>query len=390
MHAYFDCFCGISGDMTLGAMIDLGVPAQWLSEQLCTVLPPSDFTVTVDRNTRSGIQAMNVTVQDNTKAHARDYKAIRRLVIESGLPASVKETGLAIFSRIAAAEAEIHGRDIDAVHFHEVGGVDAIVDILGTALCVQYLGIRTITASSVPLGSGFVTCSHGTLPVPAPATLKILKGLPVIGTDIQSELTTPSGAAIIATLARAFGPMPEMIVHKIGYGAGKRDVAERPNLLRVVTGEPASAEMGEDRVIVIETAIDDMNPEIFGYAMEKLFEAGALDVCMMPVQMKKNRPGTLLQVLCRDQNRKQIIERLFFETTTSGVRYYDARREILHRESREVETRYGRVRAKAITQPDGAVRMAPEYESCREIAAKQGIPIKTVYEQLVGDLSGAV
>ena len=385
MLAYFDCFSGISGDMTLGALLDLGVPLEWLKEQLHRV-PLADFDIVVSPVQRHGIHAASVQVEVLDSKTSRHYSDIRDLIENSPLSDSVKSTSLAIFKRLAEAEARIHHCPVDHVHFHEVGGVDAIVDIVGAALGLDYLGIKKIVASPVPLGKGFVACSHGKLPVPAPATLGILEGVPVYGTDIPYELVTPTGAAIIRSLAQRFEPLPEMVIARIGYGAGQRDFEDRPNLLRIVLAaeSESAADLGgklsEDQITIVETCIDDMNPEIFGYLMERLFEDGALDAYWIPVQMKKNRPGTMLQVLCKDDSRDRLIGRVLSETTTTGVRYYRSRRRLLWRDQLKIKTTYGVIPVKRIQDPGGNIRLVPEYEVCRQIALEQNIALKLVYE----------
>ena len=385
MLAYFDCFSGISGDMTLGALLDLGVPLEWLKEQLRRV-PLADFDIVVSPVQRHGIHAASVQVEVLDSKTSRHYSDIRDLIENSPLSDSVKSASLAIFKRLAEAEARIHHCPVDHVHFHEVGGVDAIVDIVGAALGLDYLGIKKIVASPVPLGKGFVACSHGTLTVPAPATLEILEGVPVYGTDIPYELVTPTGAAIIRSLAQGFELMPEMVIARIGYGAGQRDLEDRPNLLRIIlAAESESAadldgKLSEDQVTIVETCIDDMNPEIFGYLMERLFEEGALDVYWIPVQMKKNRPGTMLQVLCKDDSRDRLIGRVLSETTTTGVRYYRSQRRLLWRDQLKIKTTYGVIPVKRIQDPGGNIRLVPEYEVCRQIALERKIALRLVYE----------
>ena len=385
MLAYFDCFSGISGDMTLGALLDLGVPLEWLKEQLRRV-PLADFDIVVSPVQRHGIHAPSVQVEILDSKTSRHYSDIRALIENSSLSDLVKSTSLAIFKRLAEAEARIHHCPVDHVHFHEVGGVDAIVDIVGAALGLDYLGIKKIVASPVPLGKGFVACSHGTLPVPAPATLGILEGVPVYGTDIPYELVTPTGAAIIRSLVQRFEPLPEMVIARIGYGAGQRDLEDRPNLLRIVlAAESESAadldgKLQEDQITIVETCIDDMNPELFGYLMERLFEDGALDVYWIPVYMKKNRPGTMLQVLCKDDRRDRLIDRVLSETTTTGVRYYRSQRRLLWRDQLKIKTTYGVIPVKRIQDPGGNFRLVPEYEVCRQIALEQNIALKLVYE----------
>jgi uncharacterized protein (TIGR00299 family) protein len=393
MLAYFDCFSGISGDMTLGALIDLGVPVEWLQERLKKI-PLKDFGITVEQILRNGLKAQNVYVNVKNDGKSRDYKKIKLLIKDSPLSEGVKNKSLEIFKRIASAEAKIHGISIEKVHFHEVGGIDAIVDIVGTVLCLEYLGIKKVIASKIPLGRGFVSCSHGTLPIPAPATIEILKGIPVYGTEIEHELVTPTGAAIIATLADSFEAMPQMTVEKIGYGAGKNDLGNRPNLLRVITGRASNSridnhtEYESDKIVVVETCIDDMNPEIFGFLMDRLFAAGALDVLWIPVFMKKNRPGTMIQVLCVDEIKDMVIDRILSETTSLGIRYYYVRRRFLERERIKIKTEYGKQYVKQVKNLDGSVRIIPEYEVCRKIAIEKDIPIRKVYDVIAGEAKG--
>ncbi|MBW2248866.1 MAG: nickel pincer cofactor biosynthesis protein LarC [Deltaproteobacteria bacterium] len=388
MIAYFDCFSGISGDMTLGAFLDLGVPVEWLKEQLGR-LPLAGFDVCVDTVSRNGIAAKSVRVRVEDDTTSRDHAQIRSLIINSPLSSNIKQMSRDIFERIAQAEAVIHGCTVDQVHFHEVGGIDAIVDIVGTALCMDYLGIKTVIASHIPLGKGFVSCDHGTLPVPAPATLGILKGVPVYGTKIPHELVTPTGAAILVTLAGSYGELPEMIIEKTGYGAGKRDIESIPNLLRVVMGTGLWGDTGQtsalhkDTVVVLETCIDDMNPEVFGFLMDRLFEQGALDVYWIPVFMKKNRPGTLVQVLCRRNLKEVLMDCILSETSTLGIRYYDAKRCMLTRETVIMKTAYGEIQVKRITEPGGSVRIVPEYEVCKKIALENKLPIRRVYDTII-------
>ncbi len=383
MIAYFDCFSGISGDMTLGAFIDLGAPVKWLKETLRSI-PLTGFDLTVSSVSRHGITAKSVHVYSEDNAQSRDYTKIRSLIEKSPLSVMVKEKSLKIFERLANAESKIHGCPAEKVHFHEVGGIDAIADIVGAALCIEYLGIKRITASSLPLGTGFVSCRHGTLPVPSPATLEILKGIPVFGSGIACELVTPTGAAIIATLAESYGPMPDMAIEKTGYGAGKQDIKSKPNLLRIIAGTQKNhqTDCQKETIVMIETCIDDMNPEIFGFVMDRLFEDGALDVYWIPVFMKKNRPGTMIQVLSRKSQKEAIINRILSETTSSGVRCYDVERVILAREEIIVKTGYGMIKAKRITDLTGGVRIVPEYEVCKKIALEKNIPIRVVYDRI--------
>ncbi len=391
MQAYFDCFSGISGDMTLGALIDLGAPVDWLQNELSR-LPLHGFKLTATPVMRNGIRAALVTVEIENSDRSRDYKKIRSLLENCPLSDDVKFRSLTIFETLAQVEAGIHGCDLHEVHFHEVGGVDAIVDIVGSALCLEKLGIDRVISSRIPLGSGFVECQHGTLPVPAPATIEILKDTPVYGTDVDAELVTPTGAAIIACLAESFGPLPPMNVKKTGYGAGQRELADRPNLLRIITGTSADSTEGmlSDQIIILETCIDDMNPEFFGFIMERLYADGALDVYWIPVYMKKNRPGTLIQVLCDEAAKDRLIRRLLSETTSLGVRYYKAARQLLAREQVTIKTSFGQIQVKRLKDPDGGERLVPEYDVCREIALKRNLPLRVVYDTIAKEVAESV
>lgn len=380
MIAYFDCFSGISGDMTLGALIDLGVSADWLKSELAEKLPLQGFDLAVEPVDSSGISASRVSVHADDSTE-RDYRAIHSLITASALPRAVIETSLAMFDRLAEAESAIHGCTKDRVHFHEVGGVDAIVDMVGTALAIDYLGIEKVWASALPMGSGTVECRHGTLPVPAPATVALLKGVPVYDAGIEFELVTPTGAAIITTLAEGFGAMPDMILKKAGYGAGQRELSGRPNVLRVMTGR--RCDESSEPMMLVETCIDDMNPEIYGYLADRLFAGGARDVCIIPVYMKKGRPGVMVQVLCERARQQDLVSLLLTESSAIGIRYYPVSRQVLKREKVTVETQYGTADAKRVYTPDGGTRIAPEYESCRRIAEEKNIALQMVYQAVV-------
>jgi uncharacterized protein (TIGR00299 family) protein len=388
MLAYFDCFCGISGDMTLGALLDLGTPLEWLQKELSR-LPIKGFQLTAKRIIRNGMTANRVTVDVEDPGQSRDFSKIKALIENSYFSETVKSRSLDIFGKLARAEAHIHGCAVEEVHFHELGAVDAIVDIVGTALCLEKLGIKKVVASQIPLGSGFVECRHGKLPVPAPATLEILKNVPIYGADIAHELVTPTGAAIIASVAESFGPLPPMHIEKSGYGAGQRELKDRPNLLRIIKGTPADSQrdikdhLRTDEIIILETCIDDMNPEFFGFIMERLFADGALDVYWIPVHMKKNRPGTMVQVLCDAACKERLIERLLSETTSLGVRYYKAGRRLLFREPYTVHTSLGEIEVKRVKDPGGGIRLIPEYEVCRKIALQRKLPLRVVYDTIV-------
>jgi pyridinium-3,5-bisthiocarboxylic acid mononucleotide nickel chelatase len=391
MIAYFDCFSGISGDMTLGAFFDLGVPVEWLNDRLETI-PLTGFEMLVETVSRNGIQSKSVEVRVKDDTTSRHYDDIKSIIEKSPFSFEVKQRSFDIFEKIADAEALIHGCPREKVHFHEVGGIDALVDIVGTALCTDYLEIDSVIASPIPLGRGFVTCQHGILPVPAPATLGILKGVPVYGTKIPHELVTPTGAAIIATLAESFEEMPDMIIEKIGYGAGKREMESQPNLLRIILGTEITnskkrvGEYRSDNIVKIETCIDDMNPEMFGFLMERLFEKGALDVYWIPIFMKKNRPGTMVQVLCSENCREVLIACILSESSSLGVRYCHVKRRMLARERIIVKTVYGEIAVKHITQLDGTSRIVPEYEICKKIALEKNLPIRIVYDTILKSL----
>jgi uncharacterized protein (TIGR00299 family) protein len=383
MLAYFDCFSGISGDMTLGALIDLGIPADWLQNEVSR-LPLTGFQIAAKPVVRNGIQATGVSVDIQDAGHSRNFKDIRALLENCALSDGVKSRSLAVFERLARAEAAIHGCSLQEVHFHEVGGIDAIVDIVGTALCMEKLGIAEVMSSPLPVGSGFVDCRHGRLPVPSPATVEILKGVPVYGTDVNGELVTPTGAAIITSLAQCYRRMPAMQIQKTGYGAGQRELTDRPNLLRIIAGTFADATVGmpSDQIVILEACIDDMNPEFFGFIMERLFADGALDVYWLPVYMKKNRPGTLIQVLCQDADRDRLIQRLLSETTSLGVRYYQTARKRLAREQVVIQTSFGEIMVKRVRELDGSERLVPEYDVCREIALQRKLSLRKVYETI--------
>ncbi|MGD9097444.1 MAG: nickel pincer cofactor biosynthesis protein LarC [Desulfobacterales bacterium] len=382
-HLHFDCLSGISGDMTLAALIDLGAPPERLREDLAR-LQLGAFDLTVETVSVNGIAARQVNIDLPREDNERHFSDIRAMIDRSGLPDRVKSRAVDTFRRLAGAEAEVHGCSPEEVHFHEVGAADAIIDIVGTALCLDYLEIERVSASPLPLGSGFVTCRHGVLPLPAPATLALLKDVPVKGTAIEGELVTPTGAAIITSLAENFGPLPAMNLLATGHGAGRQRFDERPNLLRVVMGHTDAGDaigaIVEDDVELIETAIDDLNPEVYGHLMERLLAAGALDVSWIPAYMKKNRPGTLVRVLCRSENVQAAANIIFTETTSLGLRVQPVRRLVLPREEVVVETSLGPVRVKRCRTPDGGQRLSPEYEECRRLAKTLQRPLRDVYD----------
>ena len=375
---YFDCFAGISGDMTLGALIDLGVPLKYLVQEL-GCLEVSGYDLRSGRVQRSGITARHALVKvQGHEHHHRTFKDIEKIIAKSRLNPRVKERSIAVFRLIAEAESRVHHEKIEAVHFHEVGAIDSIVDIAGCMIGFEYLGIERFAASEVPTGGGFVKCRHGVIPLPAPATVLLLKGIPVYDPGIRAELVTPTGAAILAVLCGSFGPLPPMTIQKTGYGAGSRELAEIPNMLRLILGDARGAG-GADAVVVLEATIDDMTPELAGYAMERLFAAGALDVAFTPVYMKKNRPGMLLTVICTQFDQAPLTAVFFAETTTAGVRAYRAERSVLARREAHVATRFGRVKVKLLENAE-SMRCVPEYEDCRRVAQQKGVPLRQVYE----------
>jgi uncharacterized protein (TIGR00299 family) protein len=376
---YFDCYAGISGDMTVAALLDLGVPLAVLEEGLGRVpLPTSAYRIALDKVERRGIRAAGFRVEVGEHQPHRHYRDIAGLIEASSLTENVKQTAQKIFFRLAEAEALVHGVEIGHVHFHEVGGIDSIVDIVGTALCLDHLGVGTIHAAPLPFGSGFVETAHGRLPVPAPATAELLKGMAVHFSCGPGERVTPTGAAILAALAAGYGPRPDMNVTAVGYGAGSRDYEDMPNILRAFLGETADSRE-RDTVFVIETHIDDMNPEILGYLMERLMAHGALDVAFSPLQMKKNRPGVKLTLLSHREGLDELARLVLAETTTAGVRYYPAERLMLERRREERETSLGKVAVKVFHADGVPRRIAPEYEECRRIAARTGMPLIEVY-----------
>ncbi len=390
MIAYVDMFSGISGDMTLGAMIDLGVPVSWIEKELSSVLKGFQLKTNIvyKHHLRATDIIVDVSEEDNS---SRNYKDIKDLIEKSSLPEKVKENSLLAFKKIARAESAIHGKDIETIHFHEIGGIDSIVDIIGSFLCVEYLGIKKVYASIIPLGSGSVKCSHGKIPVPVPATLLILKDVPVKPSDAATEIVTPTGAAIITTLASSFGEMPEMRIKKVGYGSGKRDTGSSlPNLLRIILGDAIrdqkkTSAAQKETIHIVKTNVDDMSPEISGFLMENLFENEALDVCYVPVQMKKNRPGIQIEVMCRKKDLDNIIDIILSQTTSIGVRYHECERFFLLREKVFIKTLFGKLQVKKITNPDNTVRFVPEYDVAKKIAKDKKIALKDVYNQILCD-----
>ena len=384
--AYFDLVSGISGDMTVAALLDLGVPRKRLQEEL-EKLRGVDFRIRVGRKTVNGIRATRFQVIPAKDPPRRSWSGIRRLIDRSRLPAAVKARSLAVFSKLAEAEGKLHGVAPEEVHFHEVGAVDSIVDIVAAAIGTCHLDIDDFACSTVPLGRGLTRSMHGVLPVPAPATLELLKGFPVEDAGLNAENVTPTGAAILSALVTEKGGAPAMRIERTGYGAGTLEFPDRPNVLRVVLGESEAA-LDHDRMLVMETHIDDMNPEIYDYVLDLLFAAGARDVTLSPVQMKKNRPGTLLRILAGPELRDALAGIVLRETSTLGVRCYGVDRIVLKRETRRLETRFGTLTVKVAEEPGGGKRAAPEYDEARRIAASRKVPLKAVYDEVTRCFGG--
>ena len=426
--AYLDCFSGISGDMFLGALVDAGVPGGLLEETAAAL--NIGARLEISRLDRGGISATKVDVYSHgekdlpreqywrqKRAHnepghhghepvqllehnygeaawrtgvsapnepERNLKEIREIILKADISESSKNTAIAIFQALGEAEAKIHNGNIEDIHFHEVGAVDAMVDIVCAAVGVETLGVDEIVCSPLNVGGGTVTCAHGALPVPAPATLELLKSAPVYSSGVQAELVTPTGAAIVKRLVKRFASFPEIKVERIGYGAGTRELKEQANVVRLTIGEVQLASPpAMETVAVLEANLDDLNPQIFGYVMDRLLEEGALDTFAIPVQMKKNRPGTMLTVLCKPQDAAKLSSFIFSETTTLGVRQREEKRQTLAREWVTVSTRWGDVRIKIASLNGAITNYAPEYEDCRRIATEHHVALKAVMQEAV-------
>ncbi len=386
--AHLDCFSGVSGNMLLGALVDCGLAAADL-ESAVAGLALDGWQLKCQRVRRGPIACTLVEVEVNAPQPERGLAQVREILRCSSLSREVAARAEDIFRRLAEAEAAVHGVPVERVRFHEVGAVDAMVDIVGTVAGLQLLGVERLTCSPLPLGGGWVETAHGRLPIPAPATAKLLEGYPTYAGDVQTELVTPTGAALVTGLClpagggRAFGPMPPMTVRRVGYGAGSRDLAH-PNCLRMFLGEPSEAGTTElargEPLVLLETNLDDMNPELYEHVMERLFEAGALDVFITPVIMKKTRPGAVLTALAPRERQAEVLQTLFRETTTLGVRASEVARYCLEREWVEVQTPYGQVRVKIGRLGGKVVTGSPEYDDCKRLARETGAPLKDIYD----------
>lgn len=412
---YFDCFSGISGDMVLGALLDAGLPFDALRAALGS-LAVSGYDIGTERVLRVGVSATRFVVTEHGHTHARAHShphshehthththgeehghhhhhhhrslpEIRALIDGSALSPAGRARAKAMFGRLAEAEARIHQMPVEQVHLHEVGEIDSIIDIVGAVFALEWAGVERVVCSALNVGGGMVHSAHGLFPVPAPATLALLGDAPVYSGEVQKELVTPTGALIATTFASTFGPIPAMKIERVGYGAGMRDNPSTPNVLRVLIGEAAEQGAGE-RVVVIECEIDDMNPQLFGAAMERLYAAGALEVFYVSVQMKKNRPGTLLTVVGLPESRAALADVIFRETTTIGLRYTEVARECLRREIVSVDTALGAVRFKLAWRDGRVINAVPEYEDCAALAKSHGVPVKDVQSMAIQAYGG--
>ncbi|MCA1817623.1 MAG: nickel pincer cofactor biosynthesis protein LarC [Acidobacteria bacterium] len=373
---YFDCFAGASGDMILGALVGAGADAGALREQL-QLLDVSDFDVSFTTVDRSGISATRAEVRTEDEHHHRHLSTILKIIESSRLSDAVRSRASRVFTRLAEAEARVHNVPVEKIHFHEVGAMDAIIDVVGACVGFELLGVERFAASPLHVGAGMVEMAHGRFPVPPPAVAELLRDAPTYATDIQGELVTPTGAAIISTVCDAFGAQPAMRVEAVGYGAGTREYERFPNALRVMVGE-SDEDGASEKLLVVETNLDDASPQIVGHLMERAFERGALDCYFTPAQMKKNRPGVLVSILCRPAEREAFYQLLFDETTTLGVRSHAVERRALPRESVLVETEFGAIRVKVARSRGRVVNATPEYDDCRAAARRFNAPLRDV------------
>jgi len=378
LWAFFDCFAGISGDMTLAALLDLGLDKAELQD-LLSLTVQTDIQLEARRVTKNHLSGLQVEFRAPAPQPARTYLEIVGLISRAPLPEAARQRSLKMFRLLGEVEARIHAQPLEQVHFHELGALDTILDVVGVAWGVDKLGITRVFCSSLPMGWGMIASAHGRLPNPAPATLELLKGLPVYGTDLPGELVTPTGAVILKALEAQSEPCPPLRLERVGYGAGSRDLPGHPNLLRIYLGTPLIAAPGlREKVLVLETHIDDMNPELYEPLMAGLFAAGALDVALGSIQMKKNRPGVRLTVIAPPAAREALLEKLFTDSTTLGVRLMEVERVAARRRQETISTPYGPLTVK-VTEYGGRRRVLPEYEACRKMAQEHGLPLMEVY-----------
>ncbi len=383
--AYFDCFSGISGDMCLGALVDAGVSLHDIKKQL-KGLPVRGYSLAAKKVSRNGISATKVDVvlkqagKSSPRLKSKKWKDISEMIMSSSLPDDIRKKGHNIFKSLFEAEAQAHGKSSAEVHLHELSAVDCIVDVFGTLIGLSLLGVDAVYSSPVNLGNGFVRTAHGTLPVPAPATAEILKDVLVYSSNVPFELTTPTGAAILKSVSKGFGVMPCFQYEKIGAGAGSRDVENRPNILRVFIGEMHSGSPMET-VTVIETNIDDMNPQIYEYLIDELFRRGALDVYLTQVIMKKTRPAVKLSVICNNNKRNDLVDIIFKESASIGVRYFETQRITMNREITRIPLKHGHVRVKTSTAGKSLAKSSPEFEDCKKIAQETSLPLREIIDE---------
>ena len=376
--AYLDCASGISGDMTLGALVDAGADLGAIGDGVASLGLPGVHIVASEVK-KKGFRATQITIEHEPEQKHRHLHHITEMIDAGALSPPQKELAKRIFTLLGEAEAKVHGTTIRKVHFHEVGAIDSIADIVGAAIGFNLLGIERVVCSPIPTGRGFIEIAHGRVSVPAPATAELLTGVPLAASEVEAELTTPTGAAIVAALAQSFGPLPPMTIEKIGYGAGQRDLESQPNLLRLIVGETVSVRASE-QVWVLETNLDDTSGELIGHTCERLLAAGALDVTTTPVQMKKNRPGVTISVLCAKGEIEKLEAIMFQETNTLGIRRWPVERHTLKREKRTVETEWGTIDGVVAHVDEHTKSFSPEYESCRRVAVERGLPLHKVYE----------
>ena len=379
---HFDCFAGVSGNMVLGGLVALGVDREELLRQLRT-LAPVHFDIEFTEVDRSGIDSIHAKVNVPDETNHRHLSHIEGIINRADVSPAVKERSKAIFRRLAAAEAKVHGVDVEHIHFHEVGAMDAIVDIVGSCIAFEMLGIERFTCSKIHVGSGFVDMAHGKFPVPPPAVVELLNGIPYYSTEIEGELATPTGVAIVSTLCEVSAK--EIVADKVGYGAGTREYKGFPNALRVILGH-SEATPSSDRAILLETNIDDLSPQVLGYVLERAFEMGALDAWFTPIQMKKNRPAVLISILCEPDKRERFLELLYTETSTLGVRTREVERQCLEREVITVETKFGPIDVKIGKFNGRVVNVMPEYEPVRQLALQYGVPFRVVSDAALAAL----
>jgi uncharacterized protein (TIGR00299 family) protein len=383
---YFDCVGGVSGDMTLGALLDLGVSLEDLTREL-KKLKIRGFRLNVSKASRSGVRGTRLVVETPGDRGHRHLSEFADLIENSRLSLETKTKSLELFRRIFAAEAKVHGKSIHKIHLHELGSLDTLVDVVGTVVAMEILGHPDVECSPVNLGGGIVNTEHGVMPVPAPATARLLGGVPVYSDGSEFERTTPTGALLVTGFASRFGPWPNMTLEKVGYGLGNKDPKEgRPNFLRLALGRRKGRPA--ETVLVMETTVDDMTPEVAGHVQERLLAAGALDVFITPVQMKKNRPGMNLTVIAEHRRRSELGEIVFEETTTLGVRVQEVERQVLERKIVKVETRFGRVSVKLGLSGDRVLNVAPEFEDCRRIASAKRVSLKQVQHAAIAAYQG--